>query len=189
MASTSRRLAALERRVASLERRGHRPRAAPAPRRGLEQLEELRRRRGPRYVRGRMRGAVVYAGAVACEGREGRWIREHGLSELLDREPGGLARVAAALGNPARLGLIRALIEAPRSGQELQQVLGTPSAGQLYHHLKELMAAGIVHQAGRGRYEVEPERTIPLLALLAAAADLVPGEPSSGEGSDENDGS
>jgi len=123
-----------------------------------------------------VRGAVVYAGVSRFGDRESLWIKEHGVPELLDLDPRGLARVLAALAHPARLTLARALVQAPRTSQELQEVIGTASAGQLYHHLKDLVAAGVVNQAVRSRYEIAPEHTIPLLALLAAAGDLLHGE-------------
>ncbi len=173
MDDTPGRIAELERRVATLERRKPPGRGAAAARPDLSQLEHLRRRRGPAYVRGQVRGAVVYAGAVRIGKRESLWIKERGVPEILDLDPPELARVMASLAHPVRLNLARALLEAPRTSQELQEVLGTASAGQLYHHLKEMVAAGVVHQAGRSRYEITAEHSVPLLALLATAGDLL----------------
>ena len=116
---------------------------------------------------------MIFAGAVRAGERESLWVRERGLAEIWDFEPQALVRVLAALAHPARLALARALVEAPRSSQELQQVIGAGSAGPLYHHLKEMVAAGLVHQVDRSRYEVKAEHTIPLLTLLAAAGDVL----------------
>lgn len=45
-------------------------------------------------------------------------------------------------------------------------VVGT--SGQLYHHLRPLLAAGWLRQAARGRYEVPADRVVPLLVVLSA---------------------
>jgi hypothetical protein len=161
----------LERRLAALERR-QRPRVPASLPSDLAQLETLRRRKGKRYVRGDARGALVYAGAVKFGERESLWIKEHAVPDLEDLDAAATAGLLAALAHPARLLLARALVQAPRTRPELQAVIGTDSAGQLYHHLKEMMAAGIVRQSGRSLYEVPAERTVPLLTLLAAASDI-----------------
>jgi hypothetical protein len=43
------------------------------------------------------------------------------------------------------------------------------TTGQLYHHLRQLVAAGWLRTSLRGRYAVPADRIVPLLALLAAA--------------------
>ena len=54
---------------------------------------------------------------------------------------------------------------------------GYSSTGQVYHHLKPLLAADLVvedkHQ--RGCYIVQPHRVQDLIMLLAGVADLVDG--------------
>jgi hypothetical protein len=47
------------------------------------------------------------------------------LSEALGDEPEIVARVFAALGSPFRVRLLRALLEGPRTGQELQAGLAS----------------------------------------------------------------
>lgn len=136
-------------------------------------LQQLRSRRGSRYRAKGMHGAVAYAGAVSLEDRERLWITEHPLPELMALEPDRLARALAALGHPTRLTLVRALMQEPRGSRELQEALGISSPGQLYHHLKELLAVGLVRQTGRGHYEVADRQIVPLLAVLAAVSDLV----------------
>jgi DNA-binding transcriptional ArsR family regulator len=146
--------------------------AAPSPLPDLRQLERLRRREGPRYVGDTVRGAVTYAGSARLGDREVLWASEHGLPEVWDLEPAGLARLLGVLGHPARLGLVRALMSGVRTSQELQDVIGSGSAGQLYHHLKDLISAGLVDQSGRSRYQIAAGRIVPLLVLMAAAGDL-----------------
>ena len=127
-----------------------------------------------------MRGAVAYAGSATLGEGEVLWAGEHGLPQIWDLEPTDVARLLAALGHPARLALVRALLTGVRTSQELQEVIGSGSAGQLYHHLKDLIAAGVVDQAGRSRYRISAGRIVPLLVILAAAGDVArPHDPES----------
>jgi DNA-binding transcriptional ArsR family regulator len=173
MDETNERLDNLERRVGALEvKLWATPDSLPSASPDLGRLDELRRRDGPRYVRGAVRGAVAFTGSVAICDRELLWAGEHGLPEIWDLDAASLARLLAALGHPARIVLVRALLEGERSSQELQEVIGSSSAGQLYHHLKDLMAAGAVDQAGRSLYRISASRVVPVLVVLAAAGDI-----------------
>jgi DNA-binding transcriptional ArsR family regulator len=189
---TDERLAELEAAVASLAgrvselERGRGPRPKPATEAAeeldldlgmLQRLEE--RCSGPRYALGEARGAVAYGGTVRFGDRRYAWIQEQPLPQLLAGEAGPLAGAIGALGSPARLHLLRSLLQGPRTRQELQEVLGTNSPGQLYHHLRELQAAGAVHQPRRGRYEIAPHKVVPLLVILAAAFALAEDRPES----------
>lgn len=174
-ANATARLDDLERRVDELESllvTGDRPSPEPTLVPDLRQLEELRHREGPRYVRGGLRGVIAYAGSATLGDGEVLWAGEHGLPQIWDLDPAATARLLAALGHPARLALVRALLAGVRTSQELQEVIGSGSAGQLYHHLKDLMAAGVVDQAGRSRYRIASARIVPLLVILAAAGDV-----------------
>jgi DNA-binding transcriptional ArsR family regulator len=180
-ASAISRLDDLERRVGALEANAPAAGAAdPTPLADLRALDELRRRDGPRYVRGLMRGAVTYAGSARLGDEEVLWAGERGLAQIWALEPAEVARLLAALGHPARIALVRALLVGVRSSQELQQVVGSGSVGQLYHHLKDLLAAGVVDQAGRSRYRISASRVVPLLIIFAAAGDVArPHDPES----------
>lgn len=89
-----------------------------------------------------------------------------------------LARVgddaAATLGNavssPQKVALLRALLALP--GGESAAFLGEAaglSTGSLYHHLHDLMHAGLLGQAGRNRYVLTDRGKRVLLVLLALA--------------------
>ena len=173
MQSLESQLAELARRLDRVEAGGDAGDAlAPRPPRDrdhdLSLLERLRTRPG---------GAIAYAGAATLGDRDRLWIKEHAVPDIVELEPDGLARVLAALGHPARLTLLRALAEAPRSSQQLQEALGVSSPGQLYHHLKELLATGLVRQVRRSHYEVADHQVVPLLTVFAAASDLVASTP------------
>ncbi len=161
-----RRLGALEMLTVTTEKAG----AARIP--DLRLLDDLRHREGSRYEQGALRGAITLAGAATTGIGEVLWAGEHGLAEIWNLDPSNLARLLAALGHPARIVLVRALLAGERTSQELGEVVGSGSAGQLYHHLKDLMAAGIVDQAGRNQYRISKTRVVPLLVILAAAGDV-----------------
>jgi DNA-binding transcriptional ArsR family regulator len=167
------RLAALE--VAARPGEEGPPPAPPAELAGVDLIEALRGRRGPPYERGDRRGAVLYAGAVSIGGGEYLWQVERPAPGLLALKPERIAPVLASLSSPQRLSLLGALLAGPKSSQELQEVLGVSSPGPLYHHLKELLAAGIVEQRERSAYQIVARHVVPLLAIWAAAFDLSKG--------------
>jgi hypothetical protein len=115
---------------------------------------------------------VVYAGAGRCGEETLAWQREHDWTEVRQRVDDGTARVLSALGSTIRLRIVGVLVAGPATTAELTGQLDQPSTGQLFHHLKELLTAGLVHQPVRGTYAVRRQDVIPLLALLAAGTDL-----------------
>lgn len=135
-------------------------------------LEVLRQRDGPIYARDCVRGAIAYTGAVDFAGLHYVWQIERALPFLLDLDVELLAPVLLALGSPWRLRLVHALLRGPRSSQQLQEAVGLGSPGQLYHHLKELLAAGIIEQRTRSEYRLAARKIVPFLIVLAATLDL-----------------
>ena len=93
-------------------------------------------------------------------------------NELTELEPGPIARLLAALGNPQRVQIVQALIHAPATTAELSGRLDEPSTGQLFHHLKELLAAGVVYQPQRGTYAIRQQHIVPLLTVMSCSLDL-----------------
>lgn len=168
------RVAALERRLAAVEKSvgltgsgGRRKKAkAKVGRELLRSLSESASK--PREGRS---GEVVYGGSCRLGEAEYLYAREHRLEDVLAVDREGAGRVLASLGNPARLELVLALLEAPRSAQELGALLSEGSTGQLYHHLRELQSVGLLLQPKRGVYGLAPNAAVPLLVVLAAAID------------------
>ncbi|SDT78374.1 winged helix-turn-helix domain-containing protein [Actinoplanes derwentensis] len=151
------RLAALEARVAALEARGT---PDPAVFWALEGL--LDRVETP--------GAVMITGHVTLpDERVARWQESAGTAELLDGDWSQHVPALTALAHPARIRLLQEVLRGTRTAADLTQLDGIGTSGQVYHHLRQLVAAGWLHALGSGRYEVPAARVIPLLTTLLGA--------------------
>ena len=115
-------------------------------------------------------GGVVFAGDVRLPTAE-RYGWQYGATtdQILDGDWSQTADAFAALGHPVRLRLVREILGGLRTAAELHALDGLGTTGQIYHHLRQLTAAGWLHTAGRGRYEVPATRVVPLLVMLTAA--------------------
>jgi DNA-binding HxlR family transcriptional regulator len=120
-------------------------------------------------------GAVTYAGVARLGSARVAWQMTHSVPELLALDDAAIARQLAAIASPVRLRILRELAGGPLQTHELQARLDEPSAGQLYHHLRELLATGLVNQPRRSVYEVPDRAVIPILTLIACAGDLAAG--------------
>lgn len=112
----------------------------------------------------------------------GRPIAVHGrarMSDVMEADPEQIAKVFAALASPARITVLRALLDGPRTSQQLRAELDDASVGQLYHHLRELMAAGLIIQPARSRYAIRRGSLVVLCVQIATAANLAGNAPGS----------
>jgi DNA-binding transcriptional ArsR family regulator len=171
------RVAELERRFAALEGDGSARRREP----GLGQdtlwaLEGLNARlageAGKTGETGEKAGTgqVLYVGSVRLPTDERfEWQLGHDVGVLLDADWSDAAESLAALGHPVRARLLREILGGRRAVAELAALEDLGTTGQIYHHLRQLTGAGWLHTTSRGRYEVRPERVVPLLVVLAAA--------------------
>lgn len=91
-------------------------------------------------------------------------------SAVLARDWTAAAAPLAALGNPLRLRLLRAMLDGIEDSAGLTAALGG-TTGRLHHHLRDLAAAGWIHPAGRGRHRLAEDRVAPLLVVLAAVTE------------------
>jgi DNA-binding HxlR family transcriptional regulator len=155
-------VADLAERVARLEVAG----GAPAPARAAGDwwaLEGLRERIDDEG------GRVVLAGDVRVgDGRRCAWQEEYLAAHLAARAWPPAADALGALGHPVRLTLLRALFQGRSTVRELCELPGVGTTGQVYHHLRELQAAGWVRQEARNVHVIPPDRVVPLLVVLAA---------------------
>ncbi|MEU3059082.1 winged helix-turn-helix domain-containing protein [Streptomyces subrutilus] len=174
------RVAELERRLAALES----VRAAAGPPEPAEgDFRALEGWREQLAGLGAEAGGVLFTGTVTLPtGERYEWQQAALTGPLLardgagdggeDEDGGGADRTAdslAALGSPVRLRLLREILAGRRTAAELTALDGVGTSGQVYHHLRQLTAAGWLHAAGRGRHEVPGARVVPLLVLLSAA--------------------
>jgi hypothetical protein len=171
------RLAALEAQVAALVARTNEspaaisasqnpPAASVLPQRKFWAIDGVLR---SAETRGNDSGGVVFAGQVVLPNEETyAWQIESDTPALLASDWSVAHVPLAALAHPIRLQVLKALIEGKRDTQSLASLPNMGTTGQLYHHLKELEAAGWIRQPRRGEYIVLAERVIPLLAILSA---------------------
>ena len=117
---------------------------------------------------------VVFSGVVGLpEGVILRW--QYGLPMDLGQSWDDAALPLAALGSPIRLRLLRAILEGRGRTAELAELPGVGSTGSLYHHLRELVAAGWLSPSGKAAHRIPGARIVPLLTILAAS-DALKGE-------------
>jgi hypothetical protein len=157
------RVAELERQVAALPGTGEA--GAPEPVLDAEKfwaLQGLKARSGED-------GGVLFTGSVRTPDGPVEWQQGAGAESLLEADWSLAADALAALGQPVRLTLLHEVLNGTHSVAELGALDDVGTSGQLYHHLRALVAAGWLRSAGRGRYEVPAPRVVPLLAVIAAA--------------------
>lgn len=114
--------------------------------------------------------AVLFTGSVTLPTTATYvWQQGADAGALVEQEWDFAADPLSALGHPVRLTVLRAVLRGQQTTAEISADGGHGTTGQLYHHLRSLLAAGWLRSAGRGRYEVPAARVVPLLAILAAA--------------------
>ncbi|MFC7304015.1 ArsR/SmtB family transcription factor [Streptomyces monticola] len=161
----------LARRLAALERAADGESPAPSPQRDPgDDLWALNGFKEQLAALGADNGGVLFTGAVRTPaGKRYEW--QYGLvtDAVLEGDWADAAESFAALGQPVRLRLLREILGGRCTAAELAGLDGTGTTGQIYHHLRQLTAAGWLRAAARGRYEVPAERVVPLLVMLTAA--------------------
>jgi hypothetical protein len=156
------RVAALEAAVAKLIAGAEEPPGGAADADAFWVLDGLKRRAPA--------GAVVFAGDVPLPtGDRFEWQWGRAASDLLGSDWSQLVAALAALAHPVRLRLLHRVVTGARTAAELSDDEELGTTGQLYHHLRQLVSAGWLRSAGRGRYVVPGERVVPLLVILMGA--------------------
>ena len=116
---------------------------------------------------------VTYSGTGPWRDGVIVWQIIRGWNAVLKETGERSATLFSALANPSRLRIVAELM----AGEEvttavLARRLDQPSTGQLFHHLKELLAAGVIYQPVRGTYAIRREHAVPLLTMMCAALDV-----------------
>lgn len=115
-------------------------------------------------------GGVLFTGSVTvAEGEPYEWQEGRLLADLLERDWSEFATTLSALAHPVRLALLLEILRGHRTAAELGADERFGTSGQLYHHLRQLVAAGWLKSTGRGRYAVPPKRVVPLLVIVMGA--------------------
>ncbi|MEY9874876.1 hypothetical protein ABH931_004376 [Streptacidiphilus sp. MAP12-33] len=165
------RVAELERRVADLEAAGSREQptavAATPAQDGFWALSAWKQQLAEAELDG---GGVLFVGAVGLpSGKHYDWQMGFGTKDLMESDLSSAAETLSALGNPVRLLMLREILCGRSTVSSLAQVADMGSSGQIYHHLRQMTAAGWLHSSTRGHYAVPAERVVPLLVALAVA--------------------
>ncbi len=92
-------------------------------------------------------------------------------AQILKTPDEAAAALGYALSSPQKVGLLRALLGHPSESAAALGTAASLSTGSLYHHLRDLMHAGLIAQEGRNRYQITPRGQRVLLLLLALAAE------------------
>jgi DNA gyrase subunit B len=122
-------------------------------------------------------GYVTYLGVFASGSRQSNWIRNQvdtgALLELI--ESNAASKVLAGIGNNDRLNMLLALLRAPMTVAQLVEQCGYNTTGQVYHHLKPLLAVDLVKEdeKTRGSYFIQPHRVQGIIMLLAGISDML----------------
>ncbi len=122
-------------------------------------------------------GLVTYLGVYNSGGRQSNWIRNcipvDGLLSLV--ESGIAGKVLACIGNSNRLAILLEILRKPMTVASLVEKCGFGSTGQVYHHMKPLLAADIIVEDERqkGVYIIQPHKVQGVIMLLAGISDMV----------------
>ncbi len=122
-------------------------------------------------------GLVTYLGVYNAGGRQANWIRTavptDGLLSLI--KSGVAGKVLACIGNANRLAILLDILRGPKTVAALVEAHGFGSTGQVYHHMKPLLAADIIaeDEQQKGVYIIQPNKVQGIIMLLAGISDMV----------------
>jgi DNA-binding transcriptional ArsR family regulator len=102
-------------------------------------------------------------------GQRAEWQIGQTTSAITEQDWAGRSDVIGALGQPVRLQILQEIVLGSASVGELTRIDGVGTSGQVYHHLRQLVAAGWLQSTSRGHYEVPAARLVPLLTTILAA--------------------
>jgi DNA gyrase subunit B len=123
-------------------------------------------------------GRITYIGVFSSGGRQSTWIKnETNTDDLLRLIENRMAEIVLnCIGNSDRLNILLALLRKPMTVAALVEKCGYNSTGQVYHHLKPLLAADLVTEdkhSAKGTYIVKPHRVQGIIMLLAGIRDML----------------
>lgn len=115
-------------------------------------------------------GGVMLVGDVCLPGGgTARWQEGALARDLVDDAWERAADTLQALGHPVRLRLLQEILRGRTTAREMATLDGLGTTGQVYHHLRQLIAAGWVRARTDGTHEIAAERIVPLLVMIVGA--------------------
>ncbi|APT84833.1 hypothetical protein CAQU_06860 [Corynebacterium aquilae DSM 44791] len=158
------RLAALERRVHALEH--HHP-ADPTT-----NTTEAPNTTGTFWLldgieKHHQQDSVIYGGIDGTI----RWQMGATIDSLEAADWSQNAETIAALGHPVRLQVLHMISQGITTVRELADNSTLGTTGQIYHHIKQLRAAGWLTAGDNHNWVIPAARRIPLLVILSATKD------------------
>lgn len=131
-------------------------------------------------------GYITYMGVFSSGSAEpSTWIKSgvdtDDLLNLIENRTA--ANVLTCIGNNDRLNILLAILKKPMTVAQLVEECGYNSTGQVYHHLKPLIAADLITEdkKNKGYYVIQPHRVQGIIMLLAGVSDMVDSKYSQGE--------
>ena len=134
-------------------------------------------------------GLITYLGIYTTSSRQSNWIRNSVPTEdlLSLAESGIVGRVLACIGNTTRLSILLEILRGPKTVSALVEKCGFSSTGQVYHHMKPLLAADLIteNERQKGTYVIQSNRVQGIIMLLAGISDMVDETYTQGNWDDE----
>jgi DNA gyrase subunit B len=129
-------------------------------------------------------GSITYLGVFESGGRQSTWIRNQvntdGLLYLVENK--SAEKVLRCIGNSDRLHILMSILKKPMTVAQLVEECGYNSTGQVYHHLKPLIAADLViEDAKKGVYVIQHHRVQGIIMLLAGISDMLDPQYTAGD--------
>lgn len=127
-------------------------------------------------------GLVTCMGVFSSGGRQANWIKNEVNADdlLMAVENRTAEKVLACIGSNERLNILIALLRRPMTVSEIVKECNLGSTGQVYHHMKPLLSAGIIADgeegAGKGVYVVRFDKVRGVIMLLAGICELASAE-------------
>jgi len=128
---------------------------------------------------------ITYSGSYDSGGRGSKWsstVKANDLFMLIENKTA--IQVLQGIGNNDRLNLLLAILQKPMNVASMVTACGFNTTGQVYHHLKPLIAADLVREEERGEkgvYVVVAHRVQGIIMILAGIADLVDAKYTEGD--------
>lgn len=126
-------------------------------------------------------GIAKFGGIFRSPADEGHmWNLEYPIEELLQLDESVVEKILSAIGNRARLKILKAILKSPSNAVELVAALNLNTTGKAYHHLNLLENADLIHKDEAGRYHFRGHRVSGFFAALFSVKNTMSDKYTSG---------